>query len=143
VLDSNPKRRAREVVAAAALLILGLLVLAPLPWLLGALDQVEWNNDFITGATVAVVLYLAIAVGYVVARWRSLWLVWGASALWVVIEQLRWEDNPQLSGIDDLSPDFLLPFTPLSILLPTIGVGLAKFRQSGFRRSPSIWGTSD
>ena len=48
---------------------------------------------------------------------------------WVLTAQLRWEDDPNFAGIDDLQPNFLLPFTPLVMLLPAIGVGVAKLRR--------------
>jgi hypothetical protein len=44
----------------------------------------------------------------------------------VLIEQAMWTDNPARSGIDDLPPSFLLPFTPLVALLPLTGLGIQR-----------------
>jgi hypothetical protein len=127
--DAGLARRAQDVAAAATVLVVSLVALSPVLWLLGALDEIEWHDDFATGVVVAVAIYAAIATGYVLARWRALVVVWAIAVAWVLIEQLRWEDDPNFSGMDDLPPNFLLPFTPITMLLPAIGVGIAKLRR--------------
>jgi hypothetical protein len=122
-------RRVLEIAVAATGLVVCLLALTPVLWLSGAHDEIEWRDDFVTGAIVAVVTCAAIATGYVIARWRALVVVWAIAVASVLIEQLRWEDDPQVAGMDDLSPSFLLPFTPIAMLLPAIGVGIAKLRR--------------
>jgi len=129
MVDAGFARRALDVAAAATVLVVSLLALSPVLWLLGALDEIEWHDDFVTGVIVAVVIYAAIATGYVIARWRALVVIWAIAVAWVLAAQLRWEDDPNFSGLDDLPPNFLLPFTPIVMLLPAIGVGIAKLRR--------------
>ena len=42
-----------------------------------------------------------------------------------VIEELRWEDSPTASGIDDMSPAASLPFSWIVRAFPAIGLLLA------------------
>jgi hypothetical protein len=65
---SAPARGHVDVAAAATVLVVSLLALSPVLWLLGALDEIEWHDDFVTGVIVAVVIYAAIATGYVAMR---------------------------------------------------------------------------
>lgn len=106
-------------------LVAAVLTTAPVLWLFGALDEVQWHGDFITGVTIAVVIYAAIIVGFVVARPRALLIVGLFSVLWIVIEELRWDDVSTGSGIDDMSPIAMLPFSPLFMVFPAIGLWLA------------------
>lgn len=129
MVDAGFARRALDVAAAAIVIVVSVLALSPVLWLLGALDEIEWHDDFVTGVIVAVVIYAAIATGYAIARWRAIVVVWAIAGAWVLTAQLRWEDDPNVAGIDDLQPNFLLPFTPIVMLLPAIGVGVAKLRR--------------
>lgn len=94
-------------------------------WLFGALDEVQWRGDFVAAVTIAVVVYAAITIGFVVARPRALLIVWLFSVLWIVIEELRWDEVSTGSGIDDMSPIAALPFSPLFMVFPAIGLWIA------------------
>jgi hypothetical protein len=111
------------VVGAVAIAGVGVLVGAILG-VLGARDHVERHGAVVTAV---VTLYASVAVGFVSGRWRAVLLVWVAAVLVIVVEQLQWHDDPLRSGIDDLPPSYGLRFTPLVMLVPTIGVGLQRW----------------
>jgi len=110
--------RLRAAAAMAITLVVAVLAAAPVLWLFGALDEVQWSNDFITAVTIAVVVYAAITIGFVIARPRALLLVWLLSVLWIVIEELRWDPPCSGSGMDDMSPIVLVPFSPFFMSSP-------------------------
>lgn len=97
----------------------------------GLLQGVEWGGDFVTAALVCLLILAAAALGYVSSSWRSLLFVWAIALACVAFEQLRWHDDPTRSGIDDLPPSFVLPFTPVVMLLPALGVALSRRRGRG------------
>jgi hypothetical protein len=113
--------------ALGSLALAGLAVAAaPILWLAGGLRGVEWGGDLLTGVAIAVLVYASVSVGFVLADWRTPLCLWAACAGLVLIEQVMWTDNPTRSGIDDLPPAFLLPFTPLVALLPMTGLGIQR-----------------
>ncbi len=109
----------------AAAIVALVAAAAPFLWILGVLDEIEWHDDFITGVLVAVAIYVAVAAGFVMARPRALLVVWAGAIVWIVIEELRWEDSPTASGIDDMSPAAGLPFSWIVMAFPAIGLLLA------------------
>lgn len=102
-------------------------------WRLGALDAVEWRGDFVTAVIASLALYATIAVGFVVGRWWTVLLIWLTVVTVIVVQQLGWQDDPSRSGTDDLPPSYGLRFTPLVMLLPTVGVALQRW--IAFRRT--------
>lgn len=120
-----PRRRLRLVFTSAGAIVGTVAAAAPFLWIFGGLDEIEWHDDFITGVLVAVAIYLAVAVGFVMARPRALLVVWAAAVIWIIVEELRWEDSPNASGIDDMSPAAGLPLSWIVMAFPAIGLWLA------------------
>ena len=108
------------------MLALVALVVAPVLWLAGALDEVEWGGDVVTGLIVTVAVYASISLGFVLAQRRAALYLWTSCVAVVLLQQASWTDDPARSGIDDLPPAFVLPFTPLVAVLPLLGVGLQR-----------------
>src|SRR4051812_15705199 len=121
---------ARGRVGLAALGALALVSLAltaaPFLWLFGALRGVEWDGDFVTAVAITLLIYVSLSAGFVLADWRTPLYLWAGSAVWVLVRQAMWIDAPGRSGIDDLQPAFLLPFTPFVALLPLAGLGVQR-----------------
>ena len=134
----SPGAGARAALAARGLLLLVAVALAAAPVLIlaGSFEQIEWSGDFVTGVILAALLYVSFALGFVVGRWRAALYVWAGSVAVVLVEQALWTPDPARSGIDDLPPASLLPFTPLVMLLPVVGVLLSNAWASN-GRSPS------
>ena len=121
-------KRGRLVLAGlGAVILTGLAVVAsPVLWLTGGLREMEWGGDFVTGVIVTAALYATIALGFVIARWHAPLYLCAAGFAVVLLAQASWTDDPARSGIDDLPPLFLLPFTPLVALPPILGVALQR-----------------
>lgn len=123
--EAGPCGRLRRVLIAAGAIVCAAAASAPFLWVFGALDEIEWHDDFITGVLLAVVIYASTAVGFVMARPHALLVVWAAALLWILIEELRWEGSTTGSGLDDMSPVAAVPFSWIMMAFPAIGLWLA------------------
>lgn len=84
-------------------------------------------GGFITGVTIAVVIYAPIRVGFVVARPRATDRL---SVLWTLVEELCGNNQSTVSGIDDMSPIAAIPFSAFFMVFPAIGLWIAdRFQQ--------------
>ncbi len=108
---------------------------AVLLWAATALDEGGKTDDVGTAIIVTALIVGALAFGYVRRRWSA--VAWASLAYvaYVVVEHVRWEDDPRLSGIDDLDPLIGLIGTPFVALVPALGVWLGKsIATNGARR---------
>ena len=109
---------------SAAYLAVGLVIAAAVMRV--GMDSYNWLENAWAGTADDSAYWLValspLVLGAVAARWWAVFIVGAIFALSVLIEQALWEDDPRLSGMDDLDPLFGIVLVPLPMALAALGL---------------------
>ena len=97
------------------------------------LDSYGWLDD-VWGGKGDDLAYCLVAIspfvlGAVAARWWAAAVAGAVFALSVGLEHVMWEDDPRLSGIDDLPPALGIVLVPVPVALAALGVAASRLAQ--------------